>query len=118
MPKDNNENEVEVASRRNRYGRSKIGDTSNRTTCNSIKGREFKNRASLLRETSWKRTDIENKENITGPTLAKISKTSETTEQKLKKIKDVFQDLISENVETITISLEPEADIIEGESNY
>lgn len=123
MPKeiklvDNNGNEVEVASRRNRYARSEIGYTSNRTTCNSIKGGEFKNRGSLLRETSRKRTDIENKENITGPTLAKLSKTSETTEQKLKKIKDLLQDLISENGETITISLEPEADIIEGESNY
>ncbi|CAC5392819.1 unnamed protein product [Mytilus coruscus] len=122
MPKkiklvDNNGNEVEVASRRNRYARSEIGDTSNRITCNS-KGGEFKKRGSSLNETSRKRTDIENKENnnISGPTPAKLSKPSETKEQKLKKIKDVLQDLMSENGETITICLEPEADKTEGES--
>lgn len=117
MPKkiklvDNNGNEVEVASRRNRYARSEIGDTSNRSTCNSKRG-------SSLKETSRKRTGIENKENnnISGPTPAKVSKPSETKEQKLKKIKDVIQDLMSESGETITICLEPEADKTEGKSH-
>ncbi|CAC5369319.1 unnamed protein product [Mytilus coruscus] len=71
MPKkiklvDNNGMRLKVASRRNRYARSEIGDTSNRSTCNSKRG-------SSLKEKSRKRTGIENKENnnISGPTPAK-----------------------------------------------
>ncbi|CAG2219662.1 unnamed protein product [Mytilus edulis] len=79
-----------------------------------------------LREAHWKtsrkrtdRSDIEDKENnnISRPTPAKICKPAETKEQRLKKIKDVLQDLMSENGETITISVEPEADKVEEDTS-
>ncbi|CAG2219651.1 unnamed protein product [Mytilus edulis] len=50
-------------------------------------------------------------------TLSKICKPAETKEQRLKKIKDVLQDLMSENGETITISVEPEADKVEEDTS-
>ncbi|XP_063420512.1 uncharacterized protein LOC134705718 [Mytilus trossulus] len=127
MPKkiklvDGNGNEIELAPRRNRYAKSEMGETSYRTT-GTNKGVEWKKRGSSLRETSRKRTDRsdieDNKENgnLSGPTPAKICKPSETKEQRLKKIKDVLQDLMSENGETITISVEPEADKVEGNTS-
>ncbi|XP_071160774.1 uncharacterized protein [Mytilus edulis] len=126
MPKkikllDGKGNEIELAPRRNRYAKSEMGETSYRST-GSNKGVEFKKRGSSLKETSRKRTDrsdIEDKENnnISGPTPAKICKPAETKEQRLKKIKDVLQDLMSENGETITISVEPEADKVEEDTS-
>ncbi|CAG2219660.1 unnamed protein product [Mytilus edulis] len=126
MPKkikllDGKGNEIELAPRRNRYAKSEMGETSYRNT-GTDKGVEFKKRGSSLKETSRKRTDrsdIEDKgnNNISGSTPAKICKPAETKEQRLKKIKDVLQDLMSENGETITISVEPEADKVEEDTS-